>query len=234
MRKVLMLATVATLSVFTLGCAQQKKVVDVDSKGNPTLNAGTSTTGVGNDINGAGNSQIVTNGVGGTGWSDVGSEYNNVDPYGTANYGDTNYGDGNYNSSNGNNYGRDNNYANGGSYNQNNNYNSNGSSHGMKNIYFGVDQYVISANKLSIIIGNANILKKNHQRVRIEGHCDASGTDEYNYALGLKRAKSAKEALVNRGVDASSITIVSMGESAPECTGYSRECFAKNRRVEFK
>ena len=52
--------------------------------------------------------------------------------------------------------------------------------------------------------------------------------------MGLKRAKSAKEALVNRGVDASSITIVSMGESAPECTGYSRECFAKNRRVEFK
>ena len=229
MKKILMLATVATLSVFTLGCAQQKKVVDVDPKGNKNLNAVTSTTGVGNNINGAGNSQVVTNGVGGTGWSDVGSEYNNVDPYGNANY-----GDGNYNSSNGNNHGSNNNYANGGSYNHNNNYNSNGSSNGMKNIYFDVDKYAITPDKLPIIIGNANILKKNHQQVRVEGHCDASGTDEYNYALGLKRAKSAKEALVNRGVDASSITIVSMGESAPECTGYSRECFAKNRRVEFK
>ena len=226
MKKILMLATVATLSIFTLGCTQQKKVVDVDPKANPNLNAVTSTTGVGNGINGAGNSQIVTNG--GTGWSDVGSEYNNVDPYGTGNY-----GDGNYNS-NSNNYGSNNSYANGGRYNQNNNYSSNGSSNGMKNIYFDVDKYAITPDKLPIIIGNANILKKNHQRVRIEGHCDASGTDEYNYALGLKRAKSAKEALVNRGIDASRITIVSMGESAPECIGYSRECFAKNRRVEFK
>ena len=231
MKKVLMLATVATLSVFTLGCAQQKKVVDVDPKVNPNLSGTTSTiTGRGGSINGTGNGQIITSGTnGGTEWSDVGSEYNNVDPYGTGNY-----GNGNYNGNDNNNYGSQNNYAHGGSYNQNNNYNSNGSSRGMKNIYFGVDQYVITPNKLPIIIGNANILKKGHQQVRIEGHCDASGTDEYNYALGLKRAKSAKEALINRGVDASSITIVSMGESAPECTGYSRGCFAKNRRVEFK
>ena len=222
MRKVLMLATAAALSVFTLGCAQ-KKVVDIDPKGNPNLNAVT-TTGIGSSTNGAGNNQVITSGAG---WSDIGSEYNNVDPYGNGNYGNGNYENGTYSSNNGS--------ANGANYNQNNNYNNNGSSNGMKNIYFGVDQYMISADKLSKIIGNANILKKNNQRVRIEGHCDASGTDEYNYALGLKRAKSAKDSLINRGVKASNITMVSMGESAPECaTGYSNGCFSKNRRVEFK
>jgi len=227
MRKVLMLVTVATLSVFTLGCAQQKKVVDINPKGNPNVN-GVSTSGSASSTHGTGNSQVVSSGAG---WSDVGSDYNNVDPYGSGNHGNGNYGNGNYGNGNSNTYGS----ANGGNYNQSGNYNHNGSSHGMKNIYFGVDQYRISADKLPKIIGNANILKKNNQRVRIEGHCDASGTDEYNYALGLKRAKSAKEALINRGVSPSNITMVSMGESAPECTtGYSSECFAKNRRVEFK
>lgn len=224
MRKVLMLATAAALSVFTLGCAQ-KKVVDIDPKGNPNLNAVT-TTGIGGSTNGTGNNQVITSGTGG---SNVGSEYNNVDPYGNGN------GNGNYGNENANNTYGNNSSANGSNYSRNNNYNSNGSSRGMKTIYFGVDQYMIPADKLSKIIGNANILKKNNQRVRIEGHCDASGTDEYNYALGLKRAKSAKDALINRGVKASNITMVSMGESAPECsTGYSSGCFSKNRRVEFK
>lgn len=210
-----MLTTAIALSVFTAGCAQ-KKVVDIDPKG---LNA--NTTGVGTNIgNGSGtiisdgSNQVATNGAG---WSDVNPAYDNVDPYGNSN---SNINGGNYR-------------ENSGDYNQN--YNYNGSANGMKTIYFDVDQYRISADNLPKIIATANILKKNGRRVRVEGHCDASGTDEYNYALGLKRAKSAKDALINRGVKASNITMVSMGESAPECTtGYSSACFAKNRRVEFK
>ncbi len=108
----------------------------------------------------------------------------------------------------------------------------------LKNIYFGVDKYAITPDKLSIILNNAKILKKdiaNGARVKIEGNCDATGSDEYNYALGLRRAKSAKEALVSNGIKPSAITIVSFGESAPECTrDNSPECYAKNRRVEFK
>ncbi len=138
-------------------------------------------------------------------------EYENVDPYGRENHGNM-------------------------EYNQNASYGS--QSTGVQNIYFGVDQYLITAEKLPIIIHNANILKqatRSGSKVKIEGHCDASGTDEYNYALGLRRAKSAKDAIVVRGVDASSIKMVSMGESSPECTtDYSSDCFAKNRRVEFK
>ncbi len=113
-----------------------------------------------------------------------------------------------------------------------------GISNSLKNIYFGVDKYVITPDKLSIIANNAKILKKdiaNGAKVKIEGNCDATGSDEYNYALGLRRAKSAKNALVSKGIKPSAITIVSFGESAPECTtDNSPECYAKNRRVEFK
>jgi len=108
----------------------------------------------------------------------------------------------------------------------------------LKNVYFDVDQYVITPDKLPTIIYDARILNgvvKNGSRVKIEGHCDATGTDEYNYALGLRRAKASKEAIVSQGINPSSITIVSMGESSPACTtDYSEACFAKNRRVEFK
>jgi peptidoglycan-associated lipoprotein len=129
----------------------------------------------------------------------------------------------------------------GGSYNYNNrNYseNSYGERGGIKNIYFASDQYAISSDKLYIVRNNARILSssvKDGNRVKIEGHCDATGTDEYNYALGLRRAKSAKDAIVSSGLKASTITVVSMGESSPECTtGYTSACYAKNRRVEFK
>ena len=120
----------------------------------------------------------------------------------------------------------------GGEYSDNASY-GNGSFAGVQNIYFGVDQYTIGSDKLHIVSNNAKLLKGS--RVKVEGHCDATGTDEYNYALGLKRAKAAKDAIVNRGIKSSDITIVSMGESSPECTtGFSSDCFSKNRRVEFK
>ncbi|NEW60566.1 OmpA family protein [Sulfurovum sp. bin170] len=129
-------------------------------------------------------------------------------------------------------YGKD-----GGSYTHNSSYGEESSS-GIKNIYFSSDQYNITPDKLHIVRNNAQALNssiKSGARVKIEGHCDASGTDEYNYALGLRRAKSARDAIVSSGIRPSSITMVSMGESSPECTsGYSNACYAKNRRVEFK
>jgi len=142
--------------------------------------------------------------------------YQNVDPYGSENYGNGNYGNGN----NG--------------YNQNGSY----SNRAIKNIYFNVDQYTITADKLATITRNANLLRSDISKgakLKLEGHCDASGTDEYNYALGLRRAKSTKDALVMKGIAPKSIALVSMGESSPECTRDSSSgCYAKNRRVEFK
>jgi len=109
---------------------------------------------------------------------------------------------------------------------------------GIQNIYFNSDQYNISADKLGQVSHNASLLRANIAaggKIKLEGHCDASGTDEYNYALGLRRAKATKDALQANGINGRSVTLVSMGESAPECTtSSSSECYAKNRRVEFK
>ena len=141
--------------------------------------------------------------------------YQNVDPYGSGN---GQYGNG------GGDYSVDGDtYANGG---------------GLQKIYFDVDQYNITPDQLGTVAQDAKILKSatsTGAKVKIEGHCDATGTDEYNYALGLRRAKAAKDALQSNGVNSNKILLVSMGESSPECTtSSSAECYAKNRRVEFK
>ena len=67
--------------------------------------------------------------------------------------------------------------------------------------------------------------------VTVSGNTDEWGSDEYNYALGLKRANSVKDALVANGVNAN-IALVSLGESSPVCTEKTKACWAKNRRVE--
>jgi peptidoglycan-associated lipoprotein len=102
-------------------------------------------------------------------------------------------------------------------------------------IHFDFDKYNIRQDQLPIVEQVANILKdtKGNFTVRIEGNCDEWGSDEYNYALGLKRAKTVKQALIDLGVDANKLTIISYGESNPVCTAHTKECWAKNRRDNF-
>ena len=102
-------------------------------------------------------------------------------------------------------------------------------------VHFDFDKYNIRQDQLPIVEEVANILKdaKGNFTVRIEGNCDEWGTDEYNYALGLKRAKTVKQALIDLGVDANKLTIISYGESNPVCTEHTKECWAKNRRDNF-
>ena len=144
----------------------------------------------------------------------------NVDPYGNGNYGNQNgnngYGNGTYGNENGSYLGRAN---------------------GVENVYFSSNEYTITADNIPTIHNNAQLLKAkitSGSSVRLDGHCDASGSDEYNYALGLRRAKATKDALIMKGMNESSISLVSMGESSPECSNSSSsDCYAKNRRVEF-
>jgi peptidoglycan-associated lipoprotein len=104
----------------------------------------------------------------------------------------------------------------------------------LRTIYFDYDQSVIRPDQTGTISQNAEILSRNRSvRVLIEGHCDERGTNEYNLALGQRRADSAKNYLVNYGIDSSRIETISYGEERPASQGQSEGAWAQNRRCEF-
>ncbi|MHC3994010.1 OmpA family protein [Thiomicrolovo sp. ZZH C-3] len=106
----------------------------------------------------------------------------------------------------------------------------------MQSIYFAFDKFDISMEASSKLQTNAALMqgKAAAFNIKIEGNCDEWGSDEYNFALGLKRAKAAKDALVAEGVNAERISMVSYGESNPVCVEKTQECWSKNRRDDFK
>ncbi len=111
------------------------------------------------------------------------------------------------------------------------NYNS--SSDGFQSVYFGFGDYGISPAMENNIAANTDRVNNAQGRIKIEGNCDEFGTDEYNYALGLKRAKAVKDSLVAQGVSAGKMVIISFGESNPVCSNPTDECYAQNRRVDL-
>jgi peptidoglycan-associated lipoprotein len=103
-----------------------------------------------------------------------------------------------------------------------------------KTVYFDYDKYSLNENGKMDVRTTAAVLKTIPSiPIRIEGNADSRGSDEYNYALGLKRANAVKQALINEGV-VNPLQIVSYGESQPTCTSSTEDCLSKNRRVEFK
>jgi peptidoglycan-associated lipoprotein len=100
------------------------------------------------------------------------------------------------------------------------------------NVLFDYDKFDIREDMLDIVKVNASLLKG--KTFKLEGNCDEFGSDEYNFALGLKRANAVKTALVNEGISADSVSMVSLGEGNPTCAEKTQECWAKNRRVEVK
>jgi peptidoglycan-associated lipoprotein len=104
----------------------------------------------------------------------------------------------------------------------------------LKDVFFDFDKYDIRPPDAKVLDANASWLKSNpNHLVLIEGHCDERGTNEYNLALGERRAKSTMNYLVSQGVQASRITIISYGEERPSCTQKNEDCWAKNRRAHF-
>lgn len=104
----------------------------------------------------------------------------------------------------------------------------------VESIYFGFDKYNLTEEQRKIAKDNASKLNGLEGSVKVEGNCDEWGTDEYNYALGLKRAKVVKDALIADGISESKISVVSFGESNPVCADKTKECWSKNRRAEYK
>lgn len=105
----------------------------------------------------------------------------------------------------------------------------------MKRIHFDFDQYSLTDKARATLAANAEYLKANSgTRVSIEGHCDERGSDEYNLALGERRAVAAKGYLISLGIDGSRLQVISYGEEMPLLPGVGEEIWAKNRRAEFK
>jgi peptidoglycan-associated lipoprotein len=103
----------------------------------------------------------------------------------------------------------------------------------LKDVFFDFDRYDIRPSDARLLDTNAAWLKTNDNLVLIEGHCDERGTNEYNLALGERRAKATMNYLVGQGVQANRITIISYGKERPTCTEHSESCWAKNRRAHF-
>jgi len=108
----------------------------------------------------------------------------------------------------------------------------------LNSVHFAFDTFTLNSKMREIATQNAvkisNTIEKNSNvQIKIEGNCDEWGTDEYNYALGLKRAKTAKDALVADGIEENRIILISYGESNPVCTEKTVDCWKMNRRADY-
>ena len=104
----------------------------------------------------------------------------------------------------------------------------------LKDIHFSFDQYDLDSNSKEVLQQNASYLKQNPRtKIEIQGHCDERGTNNYNIALGERRAHSTKRFLVSQGIDSSRINIISFGEEKPFCFDSNEDCWFQNRRAHF-
>ena len=101
-------------------------------------------------------------------------------------------------------------------------------------IYFDFDKSTIRPDAAATLDSKLPWLTANPgMRIRIEGNADERGSDEYNLALGQRRAAAAKKYLVEHGIDASRFDLVSYGEERPVCTDHNEDCWQRNRRDDF-
>ncbi len=104
----------------------------------------------------------------------------------------------------------------------------------LEDIHFEFDKYELTDEAKKILTENARKLMENpHLKILIEGHCDERGTQEYNLALGEKRALAARDFLVRFGIAKSRISVISYGEERPLDPRHNEEAWAKNRRAHF-
>ncbi len=105
----------------------------------------------------------------------------------------------------------------------------------LQQIYFDYDSDELRSDARATLDDKLRVLNGNPTaRIRIQGHTDERGSDQYNLALGRRRADQAKRYLSDRGVDASRIETISFGRERPAASGSSEEAWAQNRRGEFE
>ena len=102
-------------------------------------------------------------------------------------------------------------------------------------IHFDYDKAVLTGEDVGTLDQKVAILQANPDlRIRISGHCDERGSDEYNLALGNRRATAAKQYLTSHGIDAGRIETISYGEERPLAQGHDESAWSQNRRDEFE
>lgn len=105
---------------------------------------------------------------------------------------------------------------------------------GLERIHFDFDKSFIKPEYEPVLKGNAEWMRKHSGKsVMVEGHCDERGTNEYNIALGDRRANSAKNYVVNSGISADRLSTVSYGEERALEACHNESCWWKNRRADF-
>ncbi len=109
----------------------------------------------------------------------------------------------------------------------------------LESVHFAFDKYNLTDEMRAVASTNYNKISQTQEaygelKVKLEGNTDEWGTDEYNYALGLKRAKTAKDALIADGMNPDKIIMVSYGESNPICTQKNTTCWKMNRRTDYR
>ena len=102
---------------------------------------------------------------------------------------------------------------------------------GLRDVFFGYDSWTISEDGRQALSRDAEWMKSNSSaQIKVEGHCDERGTSAYNLVLGEKRAKAARNYLVELGVGANRLSVVSYGKERPSCNEHTEACYQQNRR----
>jgi len=106
----------------------------------------------------------------------------------------------------------------------------------LQTVYFDYDAFTIRSDAKPALRANAQAIGDHTEWgvITIEGHCDERGSEEYNIALGQRRASGVKRYLVDLGVPSSRFSTVSFGEAKPSATGHDESAWRRNRRSEFK
>ncbi len=109
-----------------------------------------------------------------------------------------------------------------------------GSKYGLETVYFDYDSYALRPDAMATLQKNAEKIKQvPGVMIQLAGHCDERGTQEYNLALGEKRALAVRDYLIKLGIPAERLVTISYGEEFPADPGHNETAWAKNRRVEF-
>jgi peptidoglycan-associated lipoprotein len=102
---------------------------------------------------------------------------------------------------------------------------------GLRDVFFGYDSWTISEDQRQALNRDADWMRSNPSAmIKVEGHCDERGTSAYNLVLGEKRAKAVRNYLVELGISANRLSVVSYGKERPSCLDHVESCYQQNRR----